>query len=200
MTTSTRKPFLSAAALLTFLLPTAACTPETDAPPSTAATVPAPPSPAVRKLRMPETLLGLPKSMDRISTGVAKQHLDILKREVAPATSAVGWAYGDNGPDADMVFITGVSGTVTDQRGMVERVLQPYRIKTPEPVDPGELGGTARCGQGRTEDESFLVTCAWADDQTVGIVAFVSSRPQADRTAQFLEVRKAMTETTAQAR
>ncbi|QLQ36555.2 hypothetical protein [Micromonospora robiginosa] len=200
MTTSTRKPFRSAAAaaVLTFLLPAAAaCTSEAATPPSTASTASAPPSPDIRTLRMPETLLGLPKSMDRVTTGAAKQHLDTLKREVAPATSAVGWAYGDNGPDADMVFITGVSGTVTDQNGMVERSLQPYRIKTHKPVDPGELGGTAHCGQGRTEDESYLVACAWADDQTVGIVAFVSSRPQGDRTAQFLEVRRAMTETKA---
>lgn len=47
------------------------------------------------------------------------------------------------------------------------------------------------------DKESYLVACAWADDQTVGIVAFLSSRPQADRTAQFLEVRRAMTENTA---
>ena len=41
-------------------------------------------SPAARKLRAPETLLGLPKSMDREGIGLAQRHLDKLKREVGP--------------------------------------------------------------------------------------------------------------------
>ncbi|MFI7284636.1 hypothetical protein ACIBOV_30695 [Micromonospora chersina] len=199
MTKSTRKLFRVgiAIALLATTLPTAACASKAATPPSTVSAAPATPSPVIRKLRMPDTLLGLPRNMDREAINAAKRHLDTLKREVAPVTSAVGWAYGNNGPDADMVFITGVSGTVTDQPGLIERSLQPYRIESHKLVDPGDLGGTARCGQGRFDKESYLVACAWADDQTVGIVAFLSSRPQADRTAQFLEVRKAMTETTA---
>ncbi|MEV0005149.1 hypothetical protein AB0H28_23085 [Micromonospora sp. NPDC050980] len=65
------------------------------------------------------------------------------------------------------------------------------------PTSPGdETAMTTRCGQGRFGEESYLVACAWADDQTVGIVAFLSSRPQGDRTAQFLEAREAMTVTT----
>lgn len=198
MTKSTRNLFRAgiAVALLAATLPTAACTSKAAAPPATVSAAPAPPSPLIRKLRMPDTLLGLPRNMDREAIDAAKRHLDTLKREVAPVTSAVGWAYGNNGPDADMVFITGVSGTVTDQQGIIERSLQPYRIESHKPIDPGDLGGTARCGQGRFDKESYLVACAWADDQTVGIVAFLSSRPQADHTAQFLEVRRAMTENT----
>ncbi|GHJ54604.1 hypothetical protein Nm8I071_39110 [Nonomuraea sp. TT08I-71] len=199
MTKSTRKLFRvgTAVALLATTLPTAACASKATTPPSTVSAAPATPSPVIRKLRMPDTLLGMPQNMDREAINAAKRHLDTLKREVAPATSAIGWAYGNNDPDADMVFITGVSGTVTDQQGLIERSLQPYRIESHKLVDPGDLGGTARCGRGRFDNESYLVACAWADDQTVGIVAFLSSRPQADRTAQFLEVRKAMTETTA---
>ncbi|MFI7217962.1 hypothetical protein [Micromonospora maritima] len=171
---------------------TAGCgTSEPEVPPAPAAA--APPSPVLRTLQMPDTLLGLPRNMDRGAVGSAQRHLETLKREVAPATSAVGWAYGNDGADADMVFITGVSGTVTDQQGLIERSLQPYRIKSHEPVDAGELGGTARCGHGRFGEESYLVACAWADPQTVGIVAFLSSRPQGDRTTQLLEARKAMT-------
>ncbi|MEU7574489.1 hypothetical protein [Micromonospora sp. NPDC049240] len=197
MSNTTRRPSraFGAVALLATLFLAAGCASE----PATPRTPAAPSSPAqpVRKLRMPDTLLGLPKSMSRVATGAAKQHLDTLKRDVAPVTSAVGWAYGNDDPDADMVYITGVSGTVTDGPGLIDRSLQPYRIESPKPVEPGELGGTARCGQGRSGDGSHLVVCAWADDQTLGIVAFVSSRPQGDRTAQFHEVRSAMTETAA---
>lgn len=150
-------------------------------------------SPAARKLRAPETLLGLPKSMDREGIGLAQRHLDKLKREVGQPTSAIGWPYANKGPDADAVLISGASGTITDQQGAIERALQPYRIDSHEAVDAGELGGTARCGRGRP-DEVFLIVCAWADDQTLGVVVFLSSRPQADRTTQFLEVRKAVTE------
>lgn len=150
-------------------------------------------SPAARKLRAPETLLGLPKSMDREGIGLAQRHLDKLKREVGQPTSAIGWPYANKGPDADAVLISGASGTITDQQGAIERALRPYRIDSHETVDAGELGGTARCGRGRP-DEVFLIVCAWADDQTLGVVVFLSSRPQADRTTQFLEVRKAVTE------
>lgn len=195
MNTSKKLPRVAVAVALLATLSLAAC----DSAPATPRTPAAPTSsaPPARKLRMPDTLLGLPRNMGRVVVDAAKQQLDTLKREVAPATSAVGWAYGTNDPDTDMVFITGVSGTVTDQEGLINRSLQPYRIESHKPVDPGVLGGTAHCGQGRSGDGSYLVACAWADDQTLGIVAFVSSRPQGDRTSQFLEVRKAMTETAA---
>ncbi|SCF22118.1 hypothetical protein GA0070215_11213 [Micromonospora marina] len=188
----------TAASLLlaaTALILTSGCAPEPATPPRSATTPVGAPLPVVRTLRTPDTLLGLTKNMDRVAIESAKRHLDTLKREVAPATSAAGWAYGGHGPDADMVFVTGVSGTVIDQQGLVERALNPYRVGAREQVDAGPLGGTARCGQGRTEMESYLVVCAWADTQTLGIVAFLSSRPIGDRTAQFLEVREAMTET-----
>ncbi|RBJ00860.1 hypothetical protein DRA43_20145 [Micromonospora provocatoris] len=179
----------------TTLILIAGCAPEPATQLKSGASPVGAPSPVTRTLRMPETLLGLTKNMDRVAIEGAKRHLDTLKREVAPATSAVGWAYGGHGPDADMVFITGVSGTVTDQQGLIERSLSPYRVGALEQVDAGRLGGTARCGRGRTEMKSYLVVCAWADAQTLGVVAFLSSRPIGDRTAQFLDVRQAMTET-----
>ncbi|WP_319463466.1 hypothetical protein [Micromonospora sp. RTP1Z1] len=142
-----------------------------------------------RKLYTPESLLGMPKSMSRELVDAAQSQLDQLKREVGQPTSAVGWAYGGETPDADMVYISGASGTVADPAGTVDRALRPYRIKQVGKVDAGQLGGEARCGQGHAEDGSYLTACGWADKETVGVVAFVSSRPQGDRTADFLAVR-----------
>ncbi|WP_346535615.1 hypothetical protein [Micromonospora sp. DPT] len=131
----------------------------------------------------------MPKSMSRVLTGVPRSRLDQLKREVGEATSAVGWAYGGETPDADVVFVSGASGRVSDQAAALDRALLPYRISTTERVEVGRFGGEARCGRGRTEDNSYMTVCGWADSETVGVVAFVSSRPQGDRTADFLSVR-----------
>ncbi|MCP3784637.1 hypothetical protein NLX85_14785 [Micromonospora sp. A3M-1-15] len=159
------------------------CTSPAPAPHAEASTSPS------RKLYTPETLLGMPKSMSRELTGAPRSQMEKLKREVGVATSAVGWAYGGETPEADAVFMSGASGTVADPGGAVERALQPYRITTVNTVDAGQLGGEARCGQGRTEDGSYLTACGWADKETVGVVAFVSSQPQGDRTADFLTAR-----------
>ena len=94
-------------------------------------------SPAARKLRAPETLLGLPKSMDREGIGLAQRHLDKLKREVGQPTSAIGWPYANKGPDADAVLISGASGTITDQQGAIERALQPYPSTPTRRSTPG---------------------------------------------------------------
>lgn len=173
--TRTARAVASTAPLLTvaaFLLVTG-CTSPAPTPHAEASTSPS------RKLYTPETLLGMPKSMSRELTAAPRSQLEKLKREVGEPTSAVGWAYGGETPDADAVFISGASGKVADPAGAVERALQPYRITNLETVDAGQAGGEARCGRGRTEDGSYLTACGWADRETVGVVAFVSSRPRA---------------------
>lgn len=141
----------------------------------------------------------MPKTDKRALYHAAKSHLDQLKREVGQPTSAVGWAYGGETEDADMVYISGASGKITDPAATVERALEPYRIGNLETVDAGELGGEARCGEGRGEDPrgpgSYLTVCGWADKETVGVVAFFSSQSQDDRTAELLMVRSAISPT-----
>ncbi|MCW3816202.1 hypothetical protein ONA91_17300 [Micromonospora sp. DR5-3] len=190
--TWTTRAIHAAAPLLTVttLLAASACTSPASPRPAEAG-----PSPT-RKLYTPETLLGMPKTKIRGPYNEARSQLDQLKREVGQPTSAVGDAYGGETPDADMVFISGASGTITDPAGAVERALKPYRIGELETVDAGELGGEARCGRGRTEDDSYLTTCGWADRETVGVVAFVSSRPQGGRSAEFLTVRRTLSHPT----
>jgi len=134
----------------------------------------------------------MPKTSSRALFDEARRQMDQLKREVGQPTSAVGNAYGGESPDADMVYVSGASGKITDQKGTVERALKPYRIGKLETVDAGELGCEARCGRGRTEDDNYLITCGWADQETVGVVSFVSSRPQGDRTTEFLTIRSTL--------
>ncbi|SCE74164.1 hypothetical protein GA0074696_0566 [Micromonospora purpureochromogenes] len=157
-----------------------------------AAATPSPWPVAGRKLQKPETLLGLPSSSSRELTGVPESRLEDLKRQVGELTSAVAWAYGGETEDADAVLISGVSGTVADPAGAVSRALQPYRISDVRPVAAGPLGGEARCGRGRTEEGSHLTVCGWADPQTIGVVALVSSHPQGDLTSKFHQAREEM--------
>ncbi|GAA3763666.1 hypothetical protein GCM10022379_34260 [Micromonospora maritima] len=115
--------------------------------------------------------------------------MEQLKREVGQPTSAIGEAYEDGSPDGDIVFVSGASGTIADPVAVLDRALRPYRITKAAAVDAGALGGEARCGRGRTEDGGYLTSCGWADGETVGVVSFASSKPQADHTADFLAVR-----------
>ena len=133
--------------------------------------------------------------MSREVTGDARSQLDQLKREVGTPTSAVGWAYGGETPDADVLYVSGASGTVADPSGALDRALRVYRITGIGPVDAGPLGGEARCGQGRTENGRYMTICGWADAETLGVVGFTSARPQADRTADFRAVRSALVAT-----
>ena len=51
------------------------------------------------------------------------------------------------------------------------------------------FGGEVRCGRGRTEDKGYLTVCGWADPQTAGVVAFVSSRKQLELNTEFYAIR-----------
>ncbi|WP_156313249.1 hypothetical protein [Micromonospora sp. HK10] len=139
----------------------------------------------------------MPKSLDRQLRNAAQSQLDQLKRQVGEPTSAIGWAYVGDTPDADALFVSGASGAVADPADAVDRALRPYRITNVQTIDAGELGGEARCGRGRTEAGSYLTACGWADKETIGVVAFVSSRPQGDRTNEFLRVRNELERTAA---
>ncbi|MFI7209927.1 hypothetical protein [Micromonospora maritima] len=191
-TPTARAAGATTAVLAAALLLGAACTspapgPRAASPASTAPTsASAPPS---RKLSAPTTLLGLPKTTSRELYGAAVQQLEQLKREVGQPTSAIGEAYEDGSPDGDIVFVSGASGTIADPAAVLDRALRPYRITRATAVDAGALGGEARCGRGRTEDGGYLTSCGWADGETVGVVSFASSKPQADHTADFLAVR-----------
>ncbi|MGB2571147.1 hypothetical protein ACPFP2_22265 [Micromonospora citrea] len=150
---------------------------------------PAPTATAPRKLALPETVLGLPPSTRPELIQLSRSPLDRLRTEVTDPTSTVDGAYAGRARNADAVVVSGVSGTVTDPQGALTRVLSPYPVKIFRTVEYGRFAGEARCGRGRTEDRGYLTVCGWADPQTAGVVAFVSSRKQLELNTEFYAIR-----------
>ncbi len=54
-------------------------------------------------------------------------------------------------------------------------------------VDPGSLGGEARCGEGSSQGVPVVV-CAWADRGSVGMIAFFNRDPTSSE-EMFREIR-----------
>ncbi|MGW0431691.1 hypothetical protein ACWDV4_03945 [Micromonospora sp. NPDC003197] len=119
-----------------------------------------------------------------------------LKKQVGEVTSAVGWAYGGDSAEAEMILISGVAGSVTDPTQTLDRLFASLpRLMDVRPVDPGPLGGEARCGRGETTSDAGVVqvtSCSWADKNTVGSVTFLSPGPSVnkrDRSGEFVAIR-----------
>ncbi|WP_329015563.1 hypothetical protein OG271_08805 [Micromonospora rifamycinica] len=147
------------------------------------------PTPPARTLRTPDTLLAMPRSTVPLPAGLPRFRLDELTREAAPATSTVEATYGRSRPTAETIVVSAVSGTVADSQATLARLLKPYRIPKPKPVEFGRFGGEARCGRGRTADQGHLTACAWADPEVAGVVVFLTAARQPDRKEDFLTIR-----------
>lgn len=147
-------------------------------------------SPKVRvQLVTPETLSGLPKSLDRGLINPARQSMGIIKLLVGEPTSAAGWAYGGSTDTQDVILIAGAAGVVADPAKALDQVFAAVPAATDvRPVEPGPLGGKASCSRGETNGRRATV-CAWADGDSIGMVSFLYLKDR-DRTADFLKVRE----------
>ncbi|QKW12912.1 hypothetical protein [Verrucosispora sp. NA02020] len=137
----------------------------------------------------PETLAGRPKvtepELQQLSESMVRQ----LKSSIQNETSAVGAFYG-NPSQENLVMIVAVSGLMSDPKKELDEAVQAISteltVSNMTPVEPGPLGGEARCGDGRAD--VALGICVWADRGSVGmIVMFFSSRN--DAASEFLTIR-----------
>ncbi|MFE9203847.1 hypothetical protein [Micromonospora sp. NPDC007230] len=101
-------------------------------------------------------------------------------------------ARGYNGEtDADYaVLVNAVAGTVRDEEATLDKVFRLFpRVREIRAVDPGPLGGVARCGRGR-DDQYYVTMCAWADQISVGTVTFLSFKERLGPPGNdFVEIR-----------
>ncbi|MEV2242051.1 hypothetical protein [Micromonospora sp. NPDC049891] len=138
----------------------------------------------------PDTLAGRPKITDPELQQAADDIVRDIRSTVTNETSAVGAFYGDPA-DEDLVMIAGASGLMSDPKQELDAAVQSLSadldLSNMTPVDPGPLGGEARCGDGGSEGVPLGI-CTWADRGSVGlIVMFFSSR--ADAQAEFVTIR-----------
>ncbi|MEU5565062.1 hypothetical protein [Micromonospora musae] len=116
-------------------------------------------------------------------------------------TSAVGTAYvpveekytrelGMYHPgDQRVILLSGASGTITDPDTALDTVFGGLPSVTDvEPIQPGPLGDTAKCGISQGNAVRVDV-CAWADDHTIGMATFVGFPPDRNPPDLFQQIR-----------
>ena len=167
---------------------------------------PSPRSAAMRLDKPTKVLDTWHESLDRRLTQVARSNMGQLKVLLdGEPLSALGTAYipveeeysaelGLYRPDDDrVVLLSGVSGTVTDPERTLDLVFTRLTaISGVTPVPPGPLGGSARCGDGRSRGVRVDV-CAWADRHTLGMV-HLTHFPQTTHPEEIFRQIRAQTE------
>jgi hypothetical protein len=140
----------------------------------------------------PETLNGRHKLMD----AQVEESLAAMERRVKDAIpgeeTVVVARYGD--PQAgDVVQILAVGRPTAEADRELNAMFQPLRdqgwtVSALEPVDPGPLGGIAKCAEVTTPSGGQSM-CAWADAQSVGSVTFYPEKREEAR-REFVKIRE----------
>ncbi|KXK61449.1 hypothetical protein AWW66_13700 [Micromonospora rosaria] len=138
----------------------------------------------------PETLAGRPKVTDPELQRLADQAVGQMRSTVRDGNSTVAGFYGD--PDTgDLVMVAATAGLLADPERELDRSVEGLAtdlgVATVAPVEPGPLGGAARCGDGRAQGLPLGV-CVWADRGSLGLVVLFDAAG-ADARAEFVTIR-----------
>ncbi|XTZ16386.1 hypothetical protein ACQSSU_03005 [Micromonospora echinospora] len=141
----------------------------------------------------PETLNGRPKVTEPALVAASEQMAAEIKKDVPEATSQVGGFYGDPQKN-DLVMIVGVSGVMADpQKEMndaISAISGQLGTTNMAAVEPGPLGGDAKCGDGSSEGVKLGI-CVWADRGSLGmVVIYFKTGKEAE--AEFGTIRAAV--------
>ncbi|WP_328338741.1 hypothetical protein [Micromonospora sp. NBC_00421] len=134
------------------------------------------------RLVTPATLGGRSKSTDPELRRIADQMVRDMKSEVRNETGAVSAFYG-SAAGRNMVMMAGASGPVIlpeqELEDAVKGLGSSLAVKKMSTIEPGPLGGVAKCGDGKASGIALGV-CVWADHGSVGmIVMYFSSATKA---------------------
>ncbi|MFI1195649.1 hypothetical protein ACH4T9_20675 [Micromonospora sp. NPDC020750] len=140
------------------------------------------------RVTAPATLAGRPKATQPELQAAAQGMIADMKSAVQNETSTAGAVYGD--PDKkDLVMIAAASGLLTDPKKELDEAFSGNELTMSNvaAVDPGPLGGEARCADSESEGVKLGI-CAWADKGSVGmIVMYFKTGAQAK--AEFVTMR-----------
>jgi hypothetical protein len=125
----------------------------------------------------PKTLGGRPKLTDAQFKTLADE-LESGLADVPNATATVGALYGTPAK-RDIVVIAGAAAPIDDPKRELDSTflgagIGGLKVKNITSVDPGSLGGVAKCGKADEQDID-LAMCGWADDGSVGWIMFFFS-------------------------
>ncbi|MDM4718097.1 hypothetical protein QTQ03_00245 [Micromonospora sp. WMMA1363] len=121
----------------------------------------------------PETLAGRPKVTDPSLQDISRQLEAELNKTLPNATSTVGAFYGDPAKQ-DLVMVAAASGLNPDPAKTIDETITGTRqsdvaIGEMSAVDPGPLGGEAKCGDAKAADVPIGV-CIWSDKGSLGMI------------------------------
>ncbi len=141
---------------------------------TTAAPDTAPEKVATITLADPAKLGGRPKITDPQFADAAKTLKDALA-EAPGATDSVGGLWGQPA-DLDIVMVAAATAPITHPERELNSTVMGVgvgglKLTGLTRVDPGPLGGSAKCGNSNA-DGVKLAVCVWADNGSVGMIAW----------------------------
>ncbi|MEW2380626.1 hypothetical protein AB0873_00815 [Micromonospora sp. NPDC047707] len=121
----------------------------------------------------PDTLAGRPKVTDANLQDISRQLEAELNKSLPDATSTVGAFYGDPAKQ-DLVMVAAASGLNTDPTKTLDETITGARqsdiqVGEMSSVDPGPLGGEAKCGDAQAKGVPIGV-CVWSDKGSLGMI------------------------------
>ncbi len=134
------------------------------------------------RLSLPATFGGQPKDPGRSDEPSADVD-DDLRKIVPAATESMNGIYGDTGSTGGGLLIGGLNGPIEDPDAVLDGYIREFggnadsesQLRGLRPVDPGPLGGKARCGSVTTSVSSSRTlereVCIWANNTVFGLMA-----------------------------
>lgn len=146
------------------------------------------------RLVTPDTLGGRAKVTLPELQATADGMVTDMKSAVPNATSTVAAFYGDIAKQ-DLVMIAGASGLILDPGKQLDDAIKSMgsgglSLSNVTTIEPGPLGGTAKCGDSDTGGLSMGV-CVWADRGSLGVIAMFFKKAE-DVKAEFQTIRAAV--------
>ena len=142
------------------------------------------------RVTAPATLAGRAKNTDPQLQSAADAMVAEMKSTAKNETSAVGAFYGDPAKQ-DLIMIAAASGVMADPKKELTDAETgmgaDLGLTGMADVDPGPLGGNARCGEGKAEGVPLGV-CVWADRGSVGAVVMYFKTAD-ELKAEFVTIR-----------
>lgn len=140
----------------------------------------------------PETVAGLTRTTKSTLQATADQLNGQLRASMDNVTSSVAAFYEDPADPIKIVMLYGVTGPITSPERSLDATLDQLTggggiYVTMHPVDPGPLGGVAKCGAGDSSSGPLSV-CGWSDHGSIAVVIFYN-RDVESSTALFGRIR-----------
>jgi hypothetical protein len=140
----------------------------------------------------PDTVAGLARTTRPTLQSTADQLNGQLRASMDDVTSSVAAFYDDPADPSKIVLLYGVTGPVTSPERSLNATLDQLTggggiYVQMHPVDPGPLGGVAKCGAGDSSGGPLSV-CGWSDHGSIAVVIFYN-RDVESSTALFGRIR-----------